>query len=382
MHVVIIGPAYPLKGGGLSTYNHRLAQEFQQHHHKVSIYTFSLQYPGFLFPGKTQYSTDAPPADLDIKVKINSINPFNWLSIGTELKHLKPDLIIIRYWLPLMGPCLGTIARIAKSNKHTKIISIVDNVIPHEKRPGDKIFSRYFVNGVDAFVTMSKAVLNDLLVFDKVKPKKFCLHPLYDNFGSLISQETAKEKLKLDKNFHYILFFGFIRDYKGLDILLEAFADKRLRSLALKLIVAGEFYSDSKPYYDSIEKNHLQEHVVLKTDFIPDNKVSEYFCAADMVVQPYKDATQSGVTQVAYHFNKPMIVTDVGGLAETVPHNKIGYVVKPNALDIANAILTFYSENKLKEFSANAALEKKKFSWEVMMNAIIELYNLTSTSIK
>lgn len=376
MNIVIIGPAYPLRGG-LSTYNHRLAKEFQGHGHNISIYTFSLQYPNFLFPGKTQYSDGPAPEGLDIKVRINSINPFNWLSVGFELKNLKPDLIIIRYWLPLMGPCLGTIARIAKSNKHTKILSIVDNAIPHEKRPGDTVFTQYFVNGVDAFISMSKAVLNDLSLFDKVKPRKFCQHPLYDNFGGIVPQEIAKEKLQFNKRFKYLLFFGFIRDYKGLDILLEAFADKRLRELPLKLIVAGEFYSGSKPYFDLIEKHQLQEYVIMSNDFIPDSKVADYFCAADLVVQPYKDATQSGVTQIAYHFNKPMIVTNVGGLAETVPHNKVGYVVNAEPLHISNAILTFYSENKSVEFSENIAIEKKKFSWETMMNNILEMYDYT-----
>jgi glycosyltransferase involved in cell wall biosynthesis len=370
--IIIIGSAYPLRGG-LSAYNERLAKAYQDNGDEVLVYTFSLQYPNFLFPGKTQFSDGSPPEGLDIKVKINSVNPINWLKTGKEIKKLNPDLVIIKFWIPFMAPSLGKIARIIRKNNHSKVISIIDNIIPHEKRPGDKMFGRYWVNSVDGFIAMSKSVLDDLNTFDKKKPKLFCPHPLYDNFGKIYSKAEAKALLRLDKDINYILFFGFIRDYKGLDILLEAMAMDNLKKLPVKLLVAGEFYTDSKPFYDIIEKHNLKEKLVMATDFIPDEEVGKYFCAADMVVQPYKDATQSGVTQIAYHFNKPMITTDVGGLAEIVPDGKVGYVTNPNAKEISEAIWNFYKLNKEDEFVENVKLEKNKYTWENLLMTIDKL---------
>jgi len=370
--IVIIGPAYPFRGG-LATYNERLARAFMQKGDEVIIHTFSLQYPSFFFPGKTQYSDSPAPKDLHIEVSVNSVNPFNWVRIGRKIRKYKPDIVIIKFWIPFMGPCFGTIARKIRKNGHSKIISIIDNIIPHEKRPGDRVLAKYFVNAVDGFVAMSKSVLDDLETFDKKKPKLFCAHPLYDNFGAIIPKEVAIQKLGLDSSLNYILFFGFIRDYKGLDLLLEAFSICINKDNSLRLIVAGEFYSDPKPYFEIIKKNNLEEYVLMHNDFIPDEKVADYFCASDIVVQPYKDATQSGVTQIAYHFNKPMIVTDVGGLAEIVTDGKVGYVVKPEITEIADAILKFYKNNKEEEFSANAALEKQRYGWEKMTEAIEQL---------
>lgn len=372
--IVIIGSAYPLRGG-LSAYNERIARAYQQQGDDVTIYTFSLQYPGLLFPGKSQYSSDPAPGDLNIKVRINSINPLSWLNVGSEIKNSKPDLVIIKFWIPFMAPCLGKIARIIRKNKHTKVISIIDNIIPHEKRVGDFSLAKYWVKSVDGFITMSRAVLDDLNKFDEQKPKLYCPHPLYDNFGKILEKEYARKILNFVKDGKYILFFGFIRDYKGLDLLLEAMADSRIRNAKIKLIVAGEYYTDSKPYDDIIDKHQLQDSVILATDFIPDQKVAKYFCASDIVVQPYKDATQSGVTQIAYHFNKPMITTDVGGLAEIVPDGKVGYVIQPNIEELADAINQFYEENKEVEFTENVIVEKQKYSWESMLETIDQLLN-------
>ncbi|MCY1721049.1 glycosyltransferase [Prolixibacteraceae bacterium Z1-6] len=374
--IAIVGSAYPLRGGGIATFNERMAKAFIDNGDEVKIYTFSLQYPSILFPGKTQYSDEAPPEGLDIEVLVNSINPFNWIKVGRYLKKLAPDLVILRYWIPFMAPCLGTIAKFVRKNKKTKVIAITDNVIPHEKKPGDTLLSRYFVKNVDAFITMSKSVLNDLSQFDTQKPRKYTPHPLYDNFGAIIPKETAKEQLDLDKNTNYILFFGFIRDYKGLDILLEAFADRKLRELPVKLLVAGEFYAKPDKYLEIIKKNDLEEHIELRTDFIANTDVHKYFCASDVVVQPYKSATQSGITQVAYHFNKPMITTNVGGLSELIPDNKVGYVVNTDKEEITEAIYKFYTLNKEQEFSTNAAEEKKKYSWEVFVENLLTLLDI------
>lgn len=374
--VIIIGTAYPFRGGGMSTYNERLARAYQQRGDDVTIFTFSLQYPGFLFPGKTQYSTDPPPEGLDIKVVINSVNPFNWFSVGYKIKRLKADLIIIRYWMPFMAPCLGTIARIIRRNRHSKVIAITDNIIPHEKMPGGNLLSRYFVKSCDGFVAMSRAVLSDLNKFDTVKPRVFSPHPLYDNFGASVSENLAKKTIGLEEDTKYILFFGFIREYKGLDLLIKAFADERFRQLPVKLLIAGEFYIDGKPYLDLIEELGLKEFIVLRTEFIENHEIVNYFCACDIVAQPYKDATQSGVTQIAYHFEKPMLTTNVGGLSEMVPDGIVGYVVNPIVNEISDALLRFFIENKEKEFSANAAIEKKRFSWELLLTKIDSIVDL------
>lgn len=367
--IVIIGSAYPLRGG-LAAYNERIARAYQQQGDEVKIITFSLQYPGFLFPGKTQYSSEPPPADLDIEVLVNSVNPLNWIKVGRRIKKMNPDLVIIKFWIPFMGPCLGTIARIAGKNKRTGIVSILDNIIPHEKRPGDRMLASYFVKQADGFVAMSEQVMNDLETFDQKKPHVFCPHPLYDHFGKRTDKTSAQQKLGLDSRFRFLLFFGFIRDYKGLDLLLKAMNHPQIRERKIKLLVAGEFYTDSKPYFDIIENMDLGENVIMSNDFIPDSKVADYFNAADLVVQPYKDATQSGVTQIAYHFEKPMITTDVGGLAEIVPDGKVGYVVNPEVDEIAAAILRYFDQEKETEFIENIKVEKQKYSWDRMLEAV------------
>ncbi len=257
--IVIIGPAHPLRGG-LATFNQRLAKEFTMQGNECSIVSFSLQYPSFLFPGTTQYSTDPAPDDISIHTLINSVNPLNWLMVGKKLRRWKPDIIVVRFWLPVMGPALGTILRQVKKNKHTKVICIADNVIPHEKRPGDTAFTKYFLKSCDAFVTMSEKVMKDLRQFEKTKPAQLVQHPLYDNFGSLISKTEARQKLGLSLSDKIILFFGFIRQYKGLDLLIKAMADERIRKAGIKLLVAGEFYEDEKPYLQLISDYQLQDY--------------------------------------------------------------------------------------------------------------------------
>lgn len=367
-NIVILGPAHPLRGG-LAAFNERLARELIKQGHQVTIYTFSLQYPSFLFPGKTQYADSSSPSDLNIKVVVNSINPFNWIKIGRALKNIQPDILMIRFWIPFMGPCLGTIARIVKRNKHTKIIGVLDNVIPHEHRIGDKGFTKYFIKPVDRFIAMSQQVINDLRTFTD-KPCEFILHPIYDHYGDLLKKEDACSYLKLDNSFHYLLFFGFIRKYKGLDLLLMAMADERIKARNIKLIIAGEFYEDASMYHQQIKENNLEDKIILATDYIADEEVKYYFSAADLIVQPYRSATQSGISQIAYHFEIPMIVTNVGGLPEMVPNEKVGYVVDVNSTAIVNAILSFYDENKSMQFIAGIKDEKKKYSWNTFANAL------------
>ncbi len=368
--VVIIGPAHPLRGG-LASFNERLARQLTTEGDEVTIYTFSLQYPGFLFPGTTQYSSEPAPKDVIIKVSINSISPLNWFLVGKRIKKERPDIVIVRYWLPFMGPSLGTILRIIKANGHTRIICIADNINPHEKRPGDTAFTRYFVKPVDAFITMSQKVLADLQHFT-TKPALQVVHPLYDNFGEAVSKQQARNHLKLPENAQIILFFGFIRRYKGLDLLLEAMALPALRNSNIQLLVAGEFYEDRKLYDDIIEKHALQKNLLLRTGFIADSEVRFFLSAADFVIQPYRNATQSGVTPLAYHFEKPMLVTNVGGLPDLVPAEKVGLVAEPNAASIAHEIVRLYQLGE-DHFLPHLRHEKKKYSWHNLTGAIKRL---------
>ncbi len=387
--IIIIGPGHPLRGG-LATFNQRLAKEFNVQGHDCSIYSFSLQYPSFLFPGKTQYSDEPAPVDLTIHSAINSINPFNWIKIGNRIKKQRPDIVIVRYWLPFMGPALGTILRRVKKNKHTKIICIADNVIPHEKRMGDRSFTRYFLKSCDAFITMSKKVMDDLRQFQKTKPAKLVSHPLYDNFGPIISKQEARKHLGLPENEKIILFFGFIRKYKGLNLLLDAMAKlnevKRqtsnvkhdpvsYRESDVKLVDAGVFYEDEKKYKEQIEKLGINDRLILRTDFIQDSEVKYYLCAADAVIQPYRNATQSGVTPLAYHFEKPMVVTNVGGLPTLVPDHKVGLVVEPNPTAIADGILQFYQLGE-NYFIPHLREEKQKYTWKKLTETVFDLANL------
>ena len=387
MNIIIIGPAHPLRGGGITTFNERLARQFQHEGHHTTIYSFSLQYPGFLFPGKSQFTNEPAPKDLNIHTRINSVNPFNWLSVGNEIKKLNPDIVIVRYWIPLMGPCLGTILRIIKKNKHTRVICIADNIVPHEKRFGDKSFTSYFIKPVDAFITMSEKVLADLRSFTS-KKALLVPHPLYDNFGEKISKAEARKKLGIGNEALVILFFGFIRKYKGLDILLDAMEllqnhipqieqseiPMTIGTTNHKLLIAGEFYDDPKSYHEQIDKLGIRDNLILHTDFIPDSEVKNYLCAADVVIQPYRNATQSGVTPLAYHFEVPMIVTNVGGLPAMVPDNKVGLVAEPTAASLAEKILQYFEKGE-NHFLPYLIEEKKKFSWTKMVESIIEVAN-------
>ena len=371
--VIIIGPAYPLRGG-LSSFNERFARAFQSENANTEIYTFSLQYPSFLFPGKTQYSNEPAPKDLKIRVKINSINPLNWLKVGRELKNQNADIIVVRYWLPFMGPCLGTILRIVKRNHHTKIICIADNINPHEKRIGDKQFTKYFIKPIDAFVTMSAKVLKDVQQIS-TKPTIQFVHPLYDNFGNKISKEDDGKFLKIDTSYSIVLFFGFIRKYKGLDLLLQAISilknENYFDTHTIKFLIAGEFYDNQDFYFNLIQELKIEDLLILRTEFISDSEVKYYLSVADCVIQPYRNATQSGVTPLAYHFEKPMIVTNVGGLPALVPE-QVGLVCEPTPEDIASKIKQFFDNNH-EQYPEAIREEKKKYSWKNFVQAIVSL---------
>lgn len=371
MKIIILGPAYPYRGG-IADFNERLASQFIQDGHQVAVWTFTLQYPGFLFPGKTQFSTDPAPKELVIERKLNSVNPFNWIKVGRELKREGADMLVIPFWMPFMGPSLGTVSRIARK-AGTRAVAILHNMIPHEHKPGDRILARYFVNSVSGFVALSKSVLADISIFNKEKPREFCPHPLYDSFGPKATRQEAIQVLNLDSNSNYMLFFGLIRDYKGLDLLLDAYADKRFRNSGIKLIVAGEFYGNEQKYKDQEKQLGLEGQIIWESRFVNADQVRYWFGAADLVVQPYKSATQSGISQIAYHFEKPMLVTRVGGLPEIVPDGKAGYVVEPNAEAIADAAIDFFENKRQDQFTEGIIDEKKQYSWEKMASAILKV---------
>jgi D-inositol-3-phosphate glycosyltransferase len=372
MRIVILGTAHPYRGG-LASYNERLAWQFITEGHEAIILTFTLQYPRFLFPGKTQYTDSPAPQGMKIIRILNSINPFNWLRTGYRIRKLNPDILIIKYWHPFMSPCFGAVARIARKN--TRVLCIFDNVIPHEKSIIDRILTRYFVRSIDGALVMSKSVGEDLKTFRVNIPTAINPHPLYDNYGAIIPRDEALNKLNLDSSFSYMLFFGFIRAYKGLDLLLEAFADRQFRNRKLKLIIAGEFYENAAPYYSIIEKNAMGSDIIIYDRFIKEDEVALFFSAADLVVQPYRSATQSGVTQIAYHFEKPMLVTDVGGLSEIVIDKKCGYVVKPEPEAVRDAIDDFYTNNRQEQFIQGVKEEKAKFTWDKLTTELLKIYN-------
>jgi glycosyltransferase involved in cell wall biosynthesis len=377
MKIVVIGPAWPLRGG-LASFDQRLCRAFLEEGQLCSIYSFSLQYPGFLFPGTTQFSTDSAPPGIEIHPVINSIYPFNWLAVGNRLKKLAPDLVVVRYWLPFMGPALGTLLRRLRKNRLTKIIAITDNVLPHERRFGDNMFTKYFLKSCDGFITMSEGVMDDLRKFEKIKPARRVIHPLYDNFGEILPKATARQYLAEKKGLSIsgsdkiILFFGFIRKYKGLDILLRAMAEPLLRNSGIRLMIAGEFYGDRTEYVQLIDELNIGAQLILQTDFIADAEVPYYLCAADAVIQPYRHATQSGVTPLCYHFEKPMIVSGAGSFSEQVLHEKTGLVTEADPAALAGAIVRFYELGE-PYFIPHLREEKKKYSWKTLVNTILGL---------
>ena len=379
MKITILGPAHPYRGG-LASIMEIMARTFQRRGDEVDIKTFTLQYPSLLFPGESQTVATPPPADLRICRCVNTMNPLNWVRVGRRIRRERPDFVLMKYWTPFMAPCFGTIARISRGNGHTKVLCQIDNVEPHEHHLTDKPFNRYYLHSVDGFVYMSEQVHSELRAYSDA-PALFSPHPLFENFGERVERSEACVRLGLDPANRYVLFFGLIRDYKGLDLLLDAWAQLRRagRTEGRRLIVAGEFYTAREPYLNRIADNGLQDEVLLHDRFIPDDDVKYYFSAADFVVQPYKTATQSGVTQIAYQFCVPMVVTKVGGLAEIVPDGRVGYVCEPTPEGVAGAIERMYEGDTLQRFRENCVEERRRFSWEEMCSRITELYGLVAS---
>ncbi|MBA2611584.1 MAG: glycosyltransferase [Bacteroidetes bacterium] len=374
----MVGPAYPLRGGP-AQFNENLCFELNKAGHNAQTISYSLQYPNFLFPGSTQFETSGKaPAGIKIHTLINTVNPFNWFKVARFIKKEKPDFILFRYWLPFFGPALGTIGRRVRSK--TKVLALTDNIIPHEKRFGDRPFTNYFVKSCDGFIAMSKTVLNDISKFSDTKNKAYSPHPMYETYGGMVSMEEARKKLNLNNSDKIILFFGLIRHYKGLDLLMEAMDDPEIKKQNIKLLIAGEFYEDKQPYLDLIKKHNLQEQIILHDKFIANEEVRYYFCASNLIAQTYRNATNSGVTMVGYFYEKPMLVTNVGGLAEIVPNEKCGYVVDTSVPKISEKIIDYFTKNKENEFTQNVKLEKKKYEWTEFISVLISLFEKTKIS--
>lgn len=344
--------------------------------HDAQIISYSLQYPNFLFPGSSQFEKNAKaPEGIPIHTLINSVNPFNWFKVARFIKKEKPDFILCRYWLPFFGPCLGTIARLVR--KHTKVLALTDNILPHEKRVGDKLFTSYFVKSCHGFMAMSQSVLEDITLFSDTEKKIHAPHPMYETYGPAVSKAEARQKLGIGSDEKIVLFFGLIRQYKGLDLLIEAMAYPGVRLTGAKLLIAGEFY-DNKEFYERrmLQYELLKDKLIILHDkFIPNDEVRYYFCAADLVAQTYRSATNSGVSMVSYFYDKPMIVTNVGGLPEIVINNKCGYVVEKNNIQIGEKIAEYFSKNKEAEFTEQVKIEKKKYEWTHFINRLLALYN-------
>ena len=373
MKIIVLGTAWPYRGG-LATFNERLARQFMSEGHEVEVWTFTLQYPSFLFPGKTQYTNEPAPKDLVIRRELNSCNPFNWIRVGKAVRKAAPDLLICCYWMSFFAPSYGLVSKMAQRNGKTKCVALVHNMIPHEPSILDKLFAPYFVKRQNGFVALSESVVGDINKLDKAgTPKTFSPHPIYDHYGERMTKEEACKALGLDENKDYMLFFGLVRAYKGLDLLLDAFGKVKDSLPNLQLIIAGEFYEDEDKYRTQIADLGLTERVIVRNEFVPDGDLRKYFGAADLIVQPYKTATQSGVTQVAFHFEKPMLVTNVGGLGEIVHDHKMGYACAPNAESIAEDLLDYYTNHRQEAYTAYLQKEKTKYAWSNMTRAFLKV---------
>lgn len=372
MKITIIS-TFPPYRGGIAHFNTLLYNYFKKNH-DVSVINFSRQYPSILFPGKSQLDNRMTTAEIFGDRLLDSIDPISWIKVFQKLKKDSPNLIIYKYWMPFFAPSLGTIAFL--TNRYTKVKSlcIIDNLIPHERKIGDMLLNRYIINSTNYFLVMSKKVEQDLI---KLKPDakyKLVKHPIYTNFGIPLSKQVAKKNLNITEE-KVILYFGYIRKYKGIKYLIRAIP-KILENLDVKTIIAGEFYDSREPYIKEIKKTGKEDKIMLVDSFIPDDKVNIYFSAADLAVLPYTSATQSGIVQIAMNYNLPCLVTNVGGLPEVVKHGKNGFLVPPENSDaIAQAVIDFYKVVNRHRMVENVKDQKLKYGWNQIENSMLELYS-------
>ncbi|MBO7571114.1 MAG: glycosyltransferase [Bacteroidales bacterium] len=370
MKVIIVGTAYPYRSK-VSAFNHSLARQFMDEGNDVEIVTY--KYQGVQ---EEKLSGDSSPENLKITHMINSLNPVSWNKTANYIKKLHPDEVIFAYTNSKVAICMGNIAQRISKNTGIKRIAIVKDMIPEDANLLDRFLPYKFARNIDGFVCVNKGIAEDIEHFEKTpKPKKYSNLPINVPYGERIPRDMAIEQLSLDPKYRYLLFFGYIRPYKGVDLLIEAFSDERIRKYNVKLLIAGEFKDEIQLYIDKIRQTGMSEYLEMRTEYISNRDVHKYFSAADMIVQTYKKPKESGVTRMAYHFEKPMLVTNVKKLADIVKNREVGYVVEPNPKDIADAIVDFYENNRREEYEKNVVVEKQKFSWGNLTKTIETLFD-------
>ena len=373
MKIVLVGPFPPFRGG-ISDLNAALADHLSKRH-EIHAINFTTQYPKVLFPGKTQFKKGDSAQEVDSIRCLSSINPFSWRKTAYKIIDIDPDLVLFRFWLPFFAPAFSGVAKKIRKYSDATIMAICDNIIPHEERLLDTRLTKRFFGFIDSFIVLSKKVENELLSFVPKAKYKYSPHPIYSIFNNTLSKEQAKAELKLATK-KVLLFFGLIREYKGLDILINAMEKIKTELEDYTLLIVGECYENENKYTDLIKKAGITDNVKCHYSFIPDNEVGKYFSAADVVVLPYKTASQSGIVQIAYHFDTPVIVSNVGGLPEIVDEGKTGYCVEPNSNAFAKAIKAFYENDIISEMNSNISEYKSQFSWDAMVKAIEKLVNV------
>ena len=375
--VTLVGPFWPYRGG-IAHFLVAMARGLAKRGHPIRTVTFRRQYPETLFPGKTQLDDGPAPDDVPRAARqLDTMNPLTWVQTARSIWKEGTDVVVFKYWMSFFAPAFGTLARWLRRRGVT-VLCVVDNAIPHERRPGDITMGRYVLGACDGLVVMSEKVQRDVERLGITAPVRYVAHPVYDGFGDPIPKAEARAALGLDLEKPVFLFFGFIRRYKGLHVLLDAMPSVIDRQPDAQLVVAGEFYADE----DEIRAQAapLGDAVRLDTDYIPDDRVALYFSAADAVVQPYVTATQSGVAQIAFHFGRPVITTDVGGLAEIVPDGEAGLVVPPeNPVALAGALVRFIEEDLGGELAEGVQRERVKYSWDRLFEAVEELIEVAET---
>lgn len=367
--IAIVGPAWPFRGG-LANFDERLARAWTQKGAQVTLHTFTKQYPSFLFPGTSQFTDKPAPSDLQIERTLHAYNPFQWKSAAQRIIAGNYDLALIRFWIPAMGPSLGYLANKLVHKTQTHVVALVDNLIPHESRPLDRWLTNQLIRHPHAFVTMSDTVAKPLRLLAGDRPVCQSPHPLYDDYGPQVDQRDARRKLEIDEKAKVLLFFGFIRKYKGLDLLLDALSGDWMRDSNVKLVVAGEWYDDAAPYKALAKKNGLDDHIVWHDRFIAEDDIATFFSSADAVVQPYRSATQSGISALAYAYGKPLISTNVGGLSEMIDDGKTGYLCDPNPTSIRDAVNRWMHESDPTAIRDEIATKRSIMTWDRLIDTI------------
>ena len=358
MRIAILSSFYPLRGG-IAQFNACIYEELGREGNEVKAFNFSRQYPDSLFPGKTQYVTPEDEAiPVESEAMLDTVWPLSWKKTARAIRKWHPDLLVMRYWMPWFAPSLGYVAR----HVPCKSIAVLDNVIPHERRIMDTPLTKYFLRSCDGFITMTGSVAEDLLSLAPGSRYKLLPHPVYSHFGEKLERKDACEKLGLDPSRKTLLFFGLIREYKGLDILLEAF-----RGLPedYQLLIAGEPYGSFDKYQGIIDSLPGKDRIRIFPQYIRDSEVKLYFSAADVSVLPYRSATQSGISSTSYHFGVPLIVTDVGGLKESIGDRGTGLVApKADPEAVRAEILRYFGDTSIAERCREAIdKEKERLSW-------------------